>query len=140
LGHTLARNKHGGTTHRASYVKAWGVIEELLLTALLVDNLFNPGTESSNLYQSIVTLNCDNVNDRDNKGNSSDNEDYHPTSVVPLPPPSRLPKQRKIEPKIVLNHMFMTFLCPITFDNQPFCKGKLPLYTDADLSTFQDQF
>jgi hypothetical protein len=35
--------------------------------------------------------------------------------------------------------MFLTFLSPTTSDNQPFCKGKPPLYTDADMATFEDQ-
>jgi hypothetical protein len=64
----------------------------------------------------------------------------HPTMriIIPRlatspPPPSRLPKQKKIEPRIVLDRGFMTFLRPSTFDNQPFRKGQQPLYSDDEI-------
>ncbi len=132
-GHTPARKKHGRTTRRASLVKAQGAIQEML-AALQVDD------ESSDLHRPIVTPNCNVARVGDHEDDSSDNEDYHPMSGHVPPPSSCLPKQKKIEPKIILDHSFLTFLCPSTFDNQPFWKGQPPLYSDADMSTFDDQF
>jgi hypothetical protein len=71
---------------RASYVKAQGAIDNLLLAALHINDLFDRGAESSDLHRPIATPKCGKVDDRDNKGNTSDNEDYHPTSIVPSPP------------------------------------------------------
>jgi hypothetical protein len=94
LGHTLARKKHGRTMRRASYVKARGAIEELLLAALHINDLFDCGAKSSNLHRPIITPNCNDVDDRDNEGNTSDDEDYHPTSIVPPPLRACLNKER----------------------------------------------
>jgi hypothetical protein len=92
--HTPARKKHGGMMHCASYVKLQGAIEELLLATLHVNDSFNHSAEWFDLHRPIVTPNCGDVNDRDNKGDTSDNKDYHPMSIVP--PPSCLPKQERL--------------------------------------------
>jgi hypothetical protein len=57
LGHTPARKKRGGTTHRVSSVKARGEIQEML-AALHVDNSVNCGAKLSNLHWPIVTPDC----------------------------------------------------------------------------------
>jgi hypothetical protein len=85
-GHTLARKKHGERMRHAPYVKVRGVIDDLLLAALHINDSFDHSAESSNLHRPIVTPDCDDINDRDNKGGTSDNEDYHPTSVEPSTP------------------------------------------------------
>jgi hypothetical protein len=61
------------------------------------------------------------------------------TSVF-FPPPSYLSTQKKINPKILLDRTFMTFLCPSTFDNQPFQKGQPPKYTNKEIDAFDKNF
>jgi hypothetical protein len=141
LGHTPARKKRGRTMRCASSIKARGVIHELL-AALHVDSLTNRGTESSNLHLPFATPHGDDGDDSNgghNKGNTSNDKDYDLSSVF-LPPPSRLPTQNKKEPKIVLDCTFMTFLCPSTFDNQPFWKGQPPKYTNKEIDAFDNNF
>ncbi len=82
-GHTPARKKHGGTTRRASSVKAQGAIQEML-AALHVDD------ELSALHRPIVTPDCDVAGVGDHEDDSSDDEDYHPTSGHVPPPPFTL--------------------------------------------------
>ncbi len=86
LGHTPARKKHGGTTHRTSSVKARGVIQEMLAT-LHVDDLVDRGAKLSNLHWPIVTPDCDVAGVGDHKDDTSDNKDYHPDTSGHVPPP-----------------------------------------------------
>jgi hypothetical protein len=137
-GHTPARKKQNRTTCHASTVKARGANQDLL-AALHVDKSFDCSADLSDLHRTVVTTNGYNAGDGHNKGNTSDDDDYHPTSVV-HPPPFTFVEKKKIEPKIVLDCTFMTFLCPATFNNQLFCKCQPPLYSDEDISTFVDQF
>jgi hypothetical protein len=132
-GHTPARKKHGGTTRCTSSVKAQGAFQEML-AALHVDD------KSSALHRPIVSPNCNVAGAGDRKDDSSNDEDYHPMSVHIPPPPSCLPKQKKIKPRIVLDGGFMTFLCPSTFNNQPFWKGQQPLYSDNKMVAFNVNF
>jgi hypothetical protein len=118
LGHTPARKKHGGTASRASSVKVRRAIQELL-PALHDDNSFDRCAKSLDLHRPMVTphgKDGDNADGGHNKGNLSDDNNYHPTSIF-SPPPSRLSAQKKKEPKIVLDRTFMTFLCPSTLIN-----------------------
>ncbi len=58
------------------------------------------------------------------------------SSHIRLPP--RLPTNKKKEPP--LDCTFMTFLCPSTFDNQPFWKGQPPKYTNKEIDAFNNNF
>ena len=112
-----------------------------MLAALHVDDLVNRGAKSSDLHRHIVTLDCNIAGVGDHEDDTSDDKDYHPdTSGHVPPPPSRLPKQKKIKPRIVLDCTFMTFLCSLTFDNQMFWKGQQPLYSDNEMVAFNDKF
>ncbi len=71
--------------HCASSVKARGAIQDLL-AALHVEESYDCGAESSNLHWTIVTPNGYDASDRHNIGDTSDDNNHHPTSVVPLPP------------------------------------------------------
>jgi hypothetical protein len=110
-----------------------GAIQEMLAT-LQVDD------ESSDLHRPIVTPDCNVAGVGDHEDDLSDNEDYHPTSGHVPPPPFTLTETKEVKPKIILDCSFLTFLCPSIFDNQPFWKGQPPLYLDADMSNFDDQF
>jgi hypothetical protein len=92
LVHTPARKKHGGTTRRASSVKAQGAIQEML-AALHVDN------ESSDLHRPIVTPDCDVAGIGDHEDDSSDDEDYHPTSGHVPPPLHAYLNKRRSSPR-----------------------------------------
>jgi hypothetical protein len=149
-GHTPARKKQNRTTCHTSAVKA-RLANQDLLAALHVEKSFDCGAASSDLHLTVVTTDGYNARDGHNKGNTSDDDDYYPTSIVHPPPPSRLQTKKKIEPKIVLDCTFMTFLCLATFGNQFFCKGNhyciwtkifLPLKIDSAshfISTFPHQ-
>jgi hypothetical protein len=76
-------------THRASSVKAWGAIQEML-TTLHVDNLVDRGTELSNLHRPIVTPDCNVAGVGDHEDDTSDDKDYHPDTSGHLPPPFML--------------------------------------------------
>ncbi len=83
-GYIPARKKHGRALRHASSVKAQGAIQEVL-AALHVDE------ESSALHRPIVTTpDWDVAGVGDHKDDSSNNEDYHPTSGHLPPPPFKL--------------------------------------------------
>ncbi len=111
-GLTPARKKHGRTTRRASSVKARGAIQELLaaeLSSLHVEDSFDGCAELSDLQQTIVTP------DGDNALHESNNDDYHPKSIVSIVPPQRQHNKvhtKTSEPKLVIDGNFMCFLQP----------------------------
>jgi hypothetical protein len=88
-GHTPARKKHGRTTHCASSVKAGGAIRELL-AALHVDDSFDRGAGSLDLHRPIVTPDCNVAGVGDLDDDTSNDENYHPTSGHVPPPPFTL--------------------------------------------------
>jgi hypothetical protein len=127
--------------HPASSLKARGAIQELLAT-LYVEDLTNCGTKLSNLIWPFVTPHVMTVT----TPMADTTRATHPMMriIIPCPyfspPPSRLPTQKKKEPKIVLDCTFMTFLCPSTFDNQLFQKDQPPKYTIKEIDAFNNNF
>jgi hypothetical protein len=83
--HTPATKKQSRTTCCASSVKSRGAIQDLLAAALHVDKSFDWGSELSNLHRTIITTNGYDASDEHNKDNKLDNNNYHPTSIVPPP-------------------------------------------------------
>jgi hypothetical protein len=106
-GLTPARKKHGGTTRRASSVKARAAIQELLaaeLSSLHIEDLFDGCAESSDLHWTIVTP------DGGNALHESDNDDHHPESVVSIVPPQRQHykvHKKTSKPKLVIDRKFV---------------------------------
>ncbi len=139
-GLTHARKKHGGTTRRASSVKARGVIQMLLaaeLSSLRIEDSFDGCTELSNLHRKIRTP------DGGDTLHESDDEDYHPESVLSFDPPQRQHNnvhKKTSKPKLVIDKNFMCFLRPGTFDNQPFRKCKEVMYSVSEMDRFDTNF
>jgi hypothetical protein len=92
-----------------SSVKAQGAIQELLaaeLSSLHIEDSFAGCMESSDLHWTIVTL------DGGNALNKSNNDNYHPKSVVSIVPPQRQHNKvhkKTSKPKLVIRN-FMYFL------------------------------
>ena len=85
--------------------------------------------------------NDDNNNQRLN--DSADDEDYDPMPVTnPLPKsrPKKVARNKKSEPKLILDRNFMCFLRHHTFDHEPFRRGKKDVYSIAEMEQFDADF
>ncbi len=130
------RKKHRDVTQRASAVKARVMIQEALsaeLSTLHIDDSFNAHVGPSDEHLTIqITPDRD---DDDERLNDSDDEDYDPTPISKLTPKPR-PKKvstKNSDFKFVLDRNFMCYLCPDTFNHEPFRRGKTDMYGIADI-------
>ena len=90
----------------------------------------------------FVTPN-DNDNDDQRVNDLADDEDYNPAPVANPPPKSRpkmVVRNKNSIPKLILDHNFMWFLHPHTFDHEPFRKGKQDMYPIAEMERFDTNF
>jgi hypothetical protein len=73
-----------------------------------------------------------------------DDKDYYPPSQPPPPSSNPAPKQKKKKndpnPKFILDRSFMKYIWLLTFDHDPFWKGKVPLYTVDNIVVFVSNF
>ena len=145
-GHTPARKKHGHTTCRASSVRARVAIQEALavdMSSLHVDDSLSRHVElPDNCRTMIVTPDGDEDDERCIIHDSADNSDYDDATVA-NPTHKSLPKNirnKKSEPKLTLDHNFMCFLRPHTFDHKLFRRGKEDIYSIAEMEQFDADY
>ena len=122
-------------THCASSLKTQSAIQEALATELTLLHVDN----SSNLHcMTIITPNGNKA--ANGLPKDSDDDDYHPNSIVPLPLKQHKKMVQVSETKLVVDRKFMCFLQPNTFDNQPFRRGKQEMYSIEQMDRFDANF
>ena len=144
-GHTPAKKKHLHTC-RASSVRARLAIQEALavkMSSLHIDDSLSRRVElPDNCRTMIVTPDGDEDDKQRIIDDSADDSDYDDATVA-NPTHKSLPKNirnKKSEPKLTLDHNFMCFLRPHTFDHKLFRRGKEDIYSIAKMERFDADY